>query len=328
MKMRNSLSLRVFSLCVSIWTVGNSGDSHAQDAWETRIRAEYSEAVLHWNHLLANVACEVHEISGKRELNYRLFSKDDASGFTRSEMTPEGVLKKIYVWTPESTFRLESPPKTEGFRIAGAKTAAVAGTDFARTRVPMIFESDTRLKSMIQVLDIPVSEMLDIARLGSTEVDYDGRKLPQFQFDYSGLESNFNTVTVTLDPENHWGLIAWTADFKPTTEGISRTTAEITYDVLPGDLGSFPKTIREVVSLIAESETKELRVRTTTLSNVQFGVVEDSEFLMESYGVPDVLKPPTNSRYPFDSITFWCALAVGVVTLAMLWRVRRQGQQR
>jgi hypothetical protein len=323
-----SLNVPAFFLGFLVATASHCGVTLAQVSWESRLQAQYPEAESHWTNVLENISCDVHESSNQGERSYRLFTKGDAGGYVRSNMTPAGVLERIYVWTPESTFRLESSPRGESYRIIAATNATDAGADFVKTSVPKIFESDSRLKSMIQVLDTPVSDLISSGAplKFMTEIDHDGRKLPQFQFDYSGLESNFNTVTIILDPENNWGLTAWTVDFKATVEGIGRTATEIAYDVSDGEVGSFPKTIRDTALLLTGSETKELRVRTTTVSNIQLDMVQDSEFQLVSYGVPDVLKRATSSRYPFDSLAFWCALAIGIVTLGILWRTRKRYQ--
>ncbi len=318
------------ALILGLYTValGHCGIASAQPPWEMRLRTEYPDAELYWHKLLSNISCDVNEISDRRELEYQLFNSGDAMGYVRSEITPAGVQKRVAVWTPESAFRLESNPKDEGYRVAGATKAADAGAEFARTRGPMIFESDSRLKSMIQVIDTSVSDFLRLGvPISVIEIDHDGKRLPQFQFDCSGLDGNFNQVTIVVDPEIHWGLRTWSVDFKATHEGVARTAAEITYDSVPPEMVLFPKMIKDNASLITESDTKELRVRATSLSNVQFGTVQDSAFQLESYGVPNVLKPPTGIGFPFNSLVFWSALVIGILTLGVLWKTRNREQR-
>lgn len=300
---------------------------------EALFLAEYPAAYKELEKVVDNIECSGHLIRPYYRSDVTLRVKQRSAAiifeYDRQDRIPDYPDARVYCITPEYAFRLDKPKRSGDFvvREIGRRERQMQTAKALRlVRIyQFVFAAFyVRGKPALNIISDPSFDIVTISEsttdsLDTIEID--------FVHDWSQT-TEFQSGRMVFIPSLDWALTEWEiAVADKNSEAVRVDAARIDVRRWDGSGFVFPKTVEITTRLKnAGGDSSELTDR-VKFEQVTLDTVEDEQFTLGAFGIPDVPLTAGKSNYPFTSKIFWILLlnaVVCAVLLFLLYRHRRE----
>jgi len=325
-------ALVFFLACLAGLSQVRARDSDGADDSTARFLVEYRKHAARLNEATANIRCEFRcsktDTDGKvEELVGAMYAKGKSRQLVQDGASPSDAGRErslVVSSAPAIGFHLRRADPNGPYEVASLDRS----TDAARreqVNAGIAVNVDPFVNAALQIFDLSIPACLDDpqTRFKVHIVSREARDC--YELDLAFPESpNKRAARAVLDPSLEFAVREY----------------EISFDIRPGSKVRFvrkglvkcerlqdgavvPKSVR-TETILSGSKNANPRFTEVEFMRVVRGDVDDSQFTLTAFGIPDA--PPSRSRrlYPFDRSYFWLlvALACGA------WLYARRARQR
>lgn len=336
------------ALAALVTALGNCGAHSAsgnvnegRETLKSRLISEYPAHAARLRAAVENIHCkfrgEASFVSPKRNVQHLSSGDFYRKGASREVIRAFGAddenfagQENVFCATPERAFELgKLAPETQYFVKALKETGK--GDEGGGTSVKAAFYIDAILLAALQTQQLAVTELLERASTVNVEhVDQGGKSYLRVVLQMPEQEFGYKTCTLLLDPEMEYAVHEYEAERWPprgAEPGRVSREKELVECQRTKEGYVVPRHVRqeETISLASgetTSTTREYRVEV-----VSIGDVDDAQFTLAAFGLPEIALRGKAHWYPLDRWYFW--LLVGVSFFGWMYvRKKARVQQR
>jgi hypothetical protein len=298
------------------------------NAQELSFRENYGTAVPTLEKSISNVRCKTKLSMTRPNAHYLgeadIFVKDDRGlvliDYDQDSSSDLFADDNVACRTPEYAFDLRRSHGSKHWIIKSfdKDPGAIKRAAFSTAIVLDIhvFASvqafDVRLKDLLKSNDCKITDITMLAKGGDERVEV--------TFNLHDSDTRYQEVRVVLVPSLGWSIEQYEAIMRPWTgTRLARVRGSVQYQRWkPGDF-VFPKSVSHIEEVFEVGKEEPFTVeRKAEFLAVDRGSVEDSQFTLAKFGLPDI-GSGRRSYYPFDNWFFWMVVVLALTSTALLW---------
>ncbi|HUY32583.1 MAG TPA: hypothetical protein VMV69_07350 [Pirellulales bacterium] len=323
-------ALAVFSVIGLAGTADNiaRGDDNLREWFKT----QYLAAVARLDRPLRNLRCRFtasgHDNHGEFEYVGEFFAKDGAREAIRVRQRrngePQEEESRVVCMTPARFFQLDRP-------LGGASYVIRAfddGNDSNRRRkYKAIIEitTDAFVEAALR-MDDPVTMLLtnegvaNVVKMDVAKIDRGGRPYIELRCDFSEA-SNYERARATLDPDLDFAVCDYEIVIRGTPGARCIRKGLVECERWVGDGYVFPRRVRIEDDTVLPEGEHYWSVQEIEFQEVLLDEVDDSQFSLTAFGIPEIALKLKRGLYPFDRWYFWALIGAAVLGSLYLRRI-------
>lgn len=316
---------------ISLAGVAGGGSCAIADIPEW-FRDQYVEAAARLESPLRNLRCRFEasgeDQSGKFGYTGEFFCKNASVeavriGQTRS-VGARDVAATVICLTDQRFFQLEKPTGGESYVVRGLVVPRDA-KQRERYEAVAFFAARAFLEATFR-MDDPVKTLLAAEAVRDVQVAKvrrKGREFVELRCTFSEAW-NYERAKATLDPEMDLAVCDYEIAIRADPGTVSTRKGFVECKRWGATRFVFPERVRIEDDTRTAGGERYFKIQEMTFEDVRLNEVQDSQFSMTAFGLPEISLTPRGRYYPFDRWYFWLPVSMGLFG----WILRRIGERR
>lgn len=217
-------------------------------------------------------------------------------------------------------FQLRRPEKSPLYLIESIETGRARADVLPWNDLDAYFVlyAESFINAPIKVEGFVLPEIVtkpDFVCESAEEVDRGGVQLIDVHFRYRHQEPGFiplEDAHVLLDPENGWSVIEYSVENSDVVYNANVTYSEA---IVPGAMFRHPIKVVATIRSAGRQKSSDVTENEYTLDEITFGAIDDREFTLSAFGLPEVSEkgPPARS-----GARLWTLLTINAAFVLIL----------
>lgn len=234
-------------------------------------------------------------------------------------------LATVNCWSPKCAFELRRPAMVTDYAVVRFRQPP---TKALRDQMTLHMRANVNpfLRATVQMFDVPIDELVGIDEIHKTFTEIEDQGHTYVEGHFSFPDGNTKGV-VRFDPTLDYAVVRYFVEMNIADEAPLKATRDGSVTCVRRDDGYVvPKSIR-LRSASTGGKVDRALISDVRLSDISIGTVNDAQFTLTAFGLPDVTLARRRGWYPLNRWYFWVLIGVAAGGALYYWR-NRKGQAR